>query len=176
MKATYPVVCALGLTGFLGTVKQVNYPKEWLSARRTSDGKLYSRLLYLVPNTNSTHSEAIIFSGIMPNIRTYGSQRQIPNYWEMKYITGFDKVPSDIMNVIGKYTALNILALAGDFLQKYPGQSSTSISLDGLSQSVSTFANGQTGIFGARIKQYSEEIDKELSRLKDYYGISWGVC
>lgn len=169
IRLSYPVVCPLGLIGFLGTTKQVTYPSTWLSSKKNSDGKSYSRIINLVPNTNSQSSEMIVFSGIMPNLRSYGDYKSIPNYWQAKYITGFDKVPEDLRNVIGKYTALNVLALAGDFLQRTPGQSSGSISLDGLSQSTSTFASSTGSIFGARIKQYSDELKDELKRLSDYY-------
>jgi len=169
IKASYPIVCPVQLIGYLGTTKQVTYPSTWLSSKKNSDGQTYSRILNLVPNTNSQSAEMIVFSGIMPNLRTYGDYRSIPNYWQLKYITGFDKVPEDIRNVIGKFAAINVLALAGDFLQKTPGQSSGSISLDGLSQSTSTFASSTGSIFGARIKQYSDELEKELKRLQDYY-------
>jgi hypothetical protein len=169
MKATYPVVSPISLDGYLGTIKQVTYPLNWLSVRKVSDGKLYSRLMYLVPNTGSSYSEIIIFSGILPYLTSYGSSPQIPNYWTMKYLTGFCKVPADIKNAIGKLATINILMVAGDFLLRTPGQSNKSISIDGLSQSSGTWVNGQNSIFGARVKQYSDELKLEIAKLRNYY-------
>lgn len=169
IKGTYPVRYPISLNGYLGNIQQVVYPFNWLSCRVTSDGRLYSRQIYLVPNTSASYSEVVVFSGVMPLTRTYGSQPQIPNYWRLKYITGFDKVPLDILNAVGKLATINILMVASDFLVKNPGQSSQSISLDGLSQSTSSFVNGQTGIFGSRVKQYSDELTKEIANLRNYY-------
>ena len=62
------------------------------------------------------------------------------------------------------------------------GISSKSISIDGLSQSTSTYVNGQTGIWGATLKQYADLLNPAqpgslLSRLSDQYGaIVMGVA
>lgn len=167
MKASYPINLPISLIGSLGRIKQVEYPVDWLSTKKTSDGKMYSRLMYVVPNTGATH--AMIYAGAMPYVTGYGNNPQIPNYWTMKYITGFEKVPLDILNAVGKLTTINVLMVAADFLQRIPGQSSQSISIDGLSQSTSTFANTQGGIFGSRVKQYSDELKDEMGKLRNYY-------
>jgi len=166
-KWSYPINCVGILTGYIGTVKQVTYPKSWLSTRTTADAKVGSRLLYLVPNQNSQQNEQLIYSGIMPNLSTYGTQKQIPNYWMFSYITGFKEIPLDIKMFIGKFTAMNILVMANSFLQKVPGQASSSISLDGLSQSTSLSI--QQGIFSSTIKQYMQELKDEKDRLFDLY-------
>lgn len=190
VKTTYPAVLALSLQGFLGTTKQVDYPKGWLSCRKTSDGVLYSRNIYMVPTQNSTQSELIVYSGIMPNAGFFTGHRQIPNYWNIKYITGFDKIPANILQAIGMVASIPLLGIISDMLIRGNknmgglgyGVSSKSISLDGLSQSVSTYANGQTGLFGARIKQMSEQLGIRgeqglLQQLIDYYGsFIWGVA
>lgn len=179
----YPVACPLQAAGFLGTVRQVEYPREWLSAKSTSDGQYLQRQINMVPNANSTHNQ-IVYVGMMPHTGMFNN-RQIPNYWKLTYVTGWDrdKIPQTILTVIGKIAALDILAVASDGMLQYPGVGSTSISLDGLSQSISSFANGTTGIFGARAKSYLDELygrsgrDGELQRLKDtYLGIVFGVC
>ena len=180
IKATYPIKCAIELVGFLGTVKQVTYPRTWLSTRSTSDDKNFSRHLYLVPNTNSTHEQLVVYNGLLPNIN-YFSNPQIPNYWEMTYVTGFNKIPSSILNVLGKLISMNIFAFLSDALLPFPGTNSKSLSLDGLSQSLNF--NGANGLFSARIKQYSDELfgnsnnQGEIKRLRDQYAnIVWGVA
>ena len=131
--------------------------------------------------------------------RSLNNSRQIPNYWTIEYVTGWDKVPSEILDCIGMLTSLKVLQVISDALMSGGmtqsvnqsgqvilqsngtnfggiglGMSSKSISLDGLSQSVSTYANGTTGIWGARMKQYSEQLNPDkntslLGRLKDQY-------
>lgn len=188
IKCTYPNVFALKMQGFLGTTKQVDYPAGWLSSRKTSDGVLYSRMVYMVPTQNSTQQELIVYSGIMPNAGFFTGHRQIPNYWAMEYVTGFDKIPANILQAIGMLAAIPLLGLISDMLlagnkniagMGY-GVASKSISLDGLSQTVSTYANGQYGVFGARIKQMGEQLMNEknglLANLQSYYGnFIWGI-
>lgn len=196
IKASYPVVYPRFLRGFLGTTKQVDYPQPWLQARKTDDGKLYSRILYMVPTYNSVTSQnSIIFSGIMPNLNWFASRGgtgQIPGYWNMEYITGFDKIPSDILHVVGMIASVQILPVISDMLMGNRqvgetgsgigwGINSKSISIDGLSQSLSSGASN--GIFNARLKQYQQQLGDlggrqkgELQRLIDYYSNFIMIC
>lgn len=179
----FPVTCALEVAGFLGTVRQTLYPREWLSVKSTSDGQYMHRLMYLVPNVNSTYNQVIVYQGMLPNIN-YMANRQIPNYWHVVYGTGFDpgKIPATILQVIGKLAAIDTLSVASDGLMFAPGIASTSISLDGLSQSLSSVASGVNGVFGARVKQYMTDLDDgkgggELKRLRDNWtSIFFGVA
>lgn len=167
MKLSYPINCVASLEGFKGTTRQVIYPLSWLSIRKNPGEKVQSRLLYMVPNQNSQTNEQLIFSGIMPNLDYYGHTKQIPNYWRIKYITGFEKIPADIKMFIGKFTAMNTMVIANTYLQPNVGIASESISMDGLSQNVSR--NIQQGIFSSTINTYSKELQEELKRLFDVY-------
>lgn len=176
IKASYPVICGLGVEGFVGTVRQVTYPKEWISVKKSQED-LYSRLIHIVPNTGSTfHQTAAIYTGLYPNSGNIGGGQNTPNFWTVRYITGFKKIPSDIQTAVGMLAAINILAVGNETIASalgVLGTSSKSISIDGLSQSVSMYMNGQAGVFGARIKQYTEALAGEkglLQMLKDYYG------
>ena len=163
IRTTYPVVEAISLNGFLGTQLQVQYPSEWLSTRKTSDGELYHRHIYLVPNSNAPQtSNTVIYQGILPNLG-YFSAANIPNYWTMSYVTGFCKVPRDLLNTVGMLAALNLFAVMGDIILS-PGVTSQSISIDGLSQNVSVNSG-----YASRIKGYLESIKTTLERLRNYY-------
>lgn len=164
IRVSYPVAKAYSLEGYLGTTKQVTYPKAWLSVRKTSDGRTYDRNMYLVPAQSTVSDASAVYSGLLPNLgwfRTFGT---IPNYWTLKYITGFpgNKIPNDILQAMGMLAAMPMLGVMSDLVLGTStfgfGMGSKSISMDGLSQSVSTFANGQAGIFGARIKQYNDQL------------------
>lgn len=199
IKTTYPVFCPIKLEGYLGNVKQISYPRAWLSSRRTNDNKNYSRLLHIVPTTSSTHSEAFAYSGIVPQTGYFGS-KQIPNYWKIEYVTGWNLPPSEILDVIGMLCSVKILQPISDALMLGTvrkvvdqngnqvlqsngsnfggvgfGLSSKSISIDGLSQSYSSYVNGTTGVWGARLKQYGDMLNTKepsslLNRLYDMYG------
>lgn len=180
VKATFFIVCALQLQGFIGSTQQVDYPVDWLSVRKDSTNELYSRLLHVIPNSYTSYNQsAALYSGFFPNMGWMGAGRHTPEYWRIQYITGFMSVPSDILSAIGMLAAINILAVGNETMASAIGAlgaSSKSISLDGLSQSTSLYINGQTGIFGARIKQYTEQLNGVggknglLANLRDYYG------
>lgn len=164
---SYPVVCPVSIAGFLGNLQHILYPKDWMSARRSSDNR-YFRKIYLTPystNAQSFSSRAIT----TPFYNIFSTNNNIPNYWNITYITGYDIPPIDLVGMIGKLTAINVLSVLGDIVSPVLGASSYSISLDGLSQNTSTVANAKTGIYGARINQLQSEIVAQLPQMIDYY-------
>jgi hypothetical protein len=173
MKTTFQVVCPLKLEGYLNTIKQTEYPKEWLSAKRDSDGIQYHRSIYIVPAGNSgAIVNSVIYAGLLPNLG-YLNAGMIPNYWQVTYVSGFDQVPADIMMVIGQLATMSLLSIAGASVLGIPGVSSTSLSIDGLSQSLSASANA----FGDRVKALGEDLTRRLPTLQGTYrGFSWGVA
>jgi hypothetical protein len=171
LRMTYPVVCPMKLEGMLNTTLQVTYPSDWLIGRKTSDGILYHRNLYIVPAGNSTGlTQAQLFTGLIPNLSYLGLSR-IPEYWNCWYITGFDKVPVPIIDAIGKLAAINIFRISGDLIIS-PGISSFSLGIDGLSQSMSAKA------YDGRIKAMLDDLNlRILPELKSYYrGYLFSVC
>lgn len=204
LKATYPIVCPVSLIGRLGNVQQIDYPKKWLSAKKTSDGKSFSRSLYLVPSGSDSTTQIVTFIGSAMGF-SLSRYSNIPDYWTIEYITGWDDIPAEILNVVSMLVVANILQIISDAImsgasrqfldsQGNPvlvqngagsfglGLSSKSISIDGLSQSTSTFVNGQTGLFGARLKQLLDALNpatpgSAMQRLYDQYGaIVMGVA
>lgn len=199
VKSTYPVVYPISLDGFLNTTKQITYPSDWLSTKSTNDNKFYHRRVNLVPTRNSAHSEAIVFAGIVPQAHYFHSSR-IPDYWSLTYITGWDNPPLELVDVVCKLAAVKLLQIISDALMSGAlvqtsdqngnsiltsngasfaglgfGIASKSISIDGLSQSVSSYINGQTGAFGARLSQYTNDLDlnrpgSQLKVIYDQYG------
>lgn len=167
VRTTYPVVKAHAMDGYINDTQQINYPKEWLSTRTTSDGSLYHRHIYLIPANSGVGTNSIVYTGITPYLGFFGNS-QIPNYWKMSYCTGFNSVPNDLLNFIGMLASLNIFMIMGDIVLP-PGISSTSIGIDGLSQSLSSAVSSQSGAFGGRIKAYLTSIETSLKRLTNYY-------
>ena len=172
VKTTYPVHCVVSLKGFINKVKQVNYPREWLSTKKGSDETLYHRSIYLVPVGGAqSQTQNAVYSGLIPQLGYINSQ-SLPFYWEAQYATGFDVIPADIMNAVGKLAAISLFYVAGDLALGTPGISSKSIGIDGLSQSFSSSAP-----FNTRIKGYNEELQRQLPNMRDHYrGFNFGVC
>jgi len=100
----------------------------------------------------------------------YGAARY-PGAFEFDYTTGYesaDFVPEGLRSTIGKYATIKALAVVGDGL--LAGFSSQSVSLDGLSESFSSTQSATSAYFGARIKQYSDEIKEWLTRNRYKFG------
>ncbi len=91
--------------------------------------------------------------------------KRYPGAFEFDYETGFKNaglVPEGLRSTIAKYATIKTLAVIGDGL--LAGFSSQSVSLDGLSESFSSTQSATSAYFGARIKQYSDEITAWLER------------
>ncbi|MAH44800.1 hypothetical protein CMI37_03175 [Candidatus Pacearchaeota archaeon] len=106
--------------------------------------------------------------GIMP-WRILGARFTQGMEWD--YTTGYETsefVDDDLREVVGKYAAIKCLASIGDGL--LAGFSSSSVSLDGLSESFSSTQSATSAYFGARIKQYTEDIKDWLERNRNKFG------
>ena len=95
--------------------------------------------------------------------------RRYPHGFRIDYTTGWpssDFVDRDLRNAIGMLGTVNLLNWMGDGLMA--GFSSSSVSLDGLSESFSSTQSATSAYFGARIKQYTDYLKKfcEKNRLK----------
>lgn len=176
IKTSWQINEPLLLQGCLNNQVSLTYPKEWLSVKQSSTGMRFPQL-YIVPNGQNNSAVSFLGSSYSQYFSLQGT-RIIPNYWKIKYCTGFDKIPPDLISIIGKLAAIEILPViemsvggvgAGMF-----GLSSQSLSLDGISQSVSKSNGGN--IFQSRLKQYGEELLKDLPRLRSIYvGIRFDV-
>lgn len=169
IKATYPVVCPLKATGYLNTIKQVEYPREWLASRKNSDDGLFHRSIYLVPVGGAVGvTQNAVYSGIIPQLQYY-NQASIPFYWNIAYTTGFTKVPENILNAIGMMATINLFHIAGDLILGTAGIASQSLGIDGLSQSISTTASATNAGYGSRVLGYVNALKEQLPKLRDFY-------
>lgn len=176
IKCQYPVVEALSVKGIFNTVQQTDYPYHWLNWRRVNDHKSFYRMLFITPNNGGIVGvNTSSYSGMFPILF---SNNHIPNYWFIKYKSGYDNpdAAADLYAMIGKLAAIQILSILGDVLLGI-GLSSQSLSMDGLSQSVSMIKSGQATIFSSRIKQYLDEIQGNFAIAERFYkGITLSVA
>lgn len=164
IKTSHPIVKVLSLEIKVSSSKIGEFSTQDLSVKQPSDGHIYSRNLFVTPyNTRFSH-----FSDGGAFVHTF-NYAQVPAYWHLTYITGWKKTPLSIVDFIGKMVAANILSILNDNIFQVPGTSSSSISLDGLSQSISTINSSAGGVYGARIKQYNTELIETYKKLKGLY-------
>lgn len=100
----------------------------------------------------------------------YSGIEYVPHMIRVRYTAGFKKgeVPNNLKEIIGMKAAMGPLNIAGDLIAG-AGIASKSISLDGLSQSVSTTSSATNSGYGARIGQYEKQIKDMLMDLKNHH-------
>lgn len=157
---TFPIVEPFSLTGTFSTYPKIKYDRNYLQVRRMNDDLHYSRNLVIYPYNAMFTDFALIF-GQIPYPFQY--------IWEVTYLTGFKEIPLDIYNVIGKLASIFVLTFGDVSGSIAPGISSSSISLDGLSQSVSSITSKDSSLYSPRISQYSKEIEQQMPLLRDMY-------
>lgn len=138
--------------------------------------RVEGNMINLVPTQGSF--SAIMLSQGGDFLPLLGGMGYIPHLWKVKYKAGFKKgqVPALIMDIIGMKAAMGPLNIAGDLIAG-AGIASKSISLDGLSQSISTTSSATNAGYGSRIIQYTKQIDNLLEGLKErYQGINFVVA
>ena len=167
LPTSFPVLEVEALTGFIGETEQIEFPKEWLSAKKTNTAEGKHRAVYIVPTVGAAKLGSVVYSGVTPNVGWFG-QATIPNYWTIKYCTSFERPPADIMNVVGMLASINIFHQLGDIILG-AGIASQSIGIDGLSQSISTTSSATNAGYGARITGYLADLKKQLPELKAKY-------
>jgi hypothetical protein len=187
VKTSYPVKIPCELSGWYNNIKQISYPGNWLSSRKedsslgSNDG-VYFRQVHIIPSgtTGNAETNGVVYNGATPFALWLGLD-QIPNYWHTTYLTGFDKVPRELIDTVGKLAAIQLLVQLGDVYMGV-GTNNYSVSLDGLSPSISLLKSNEYGIYGSRIKGFSTDLFgddgkggfMETLRAK-YKGIIWDV-
>lgn len=171
LQTNYPVREPLSMIGMLNKMEQIVYPQGWLFCEYDTLMGQGKRRISVVPTGSSTRGNAeIILTGITSQV---GMQRfnMIPDYWRVQYITGWDidQMPMDLINVVGMVASFGPLGIAGDLILGSAGIASQSLSIDGLSQSISTTASATNAGYGARILQYEKQIKETTGRLKLVY-------
>lgn len=171
LQTNYPVREPLSMIGMLNKMEQIVYPQGWLFCEYDTLMGQGKRRISVVPTGSSTRGNAeIILTGITSQV---GMQRfnMIPDYWRIQYITGWDidQMPMDLINVVGMVASFGPLGIAGDLILGSAGIVSQSLSIDGLSQSISTTASATNAGYGARLIQYEKQIKETTGRLKLVY-------
>lgn len=106
--------------------------------------------------------------GIQTSIGMYGRSTYNPHlFYSIDYDAGYetsDDVPADLREIVAKKAAIQLLNVIGDGLMS--GFSSSSLSMDGMSESFSSTQSATSAYFGARIKEYKDDIDLYIKENK----------
>lgn len=172
VRVKYPVKQTVKLDGYLGNQALISYPGTWQIANRVNSTAT-SRQITIVPNSNVADLVlgAVVYGGtVLPYLGLVNSDN-IGSYWMAQYITGFDfdELPMDLFHLIGKLASIPVFDVLGDIVLGLPALASYSISLDGLSNSISSTNSATNAAYGARIINYQKEIEQTLKKLTGIY-------
>lgn len=173
VRCTFPIVEVISVEGFLGKTRQVAYPSDWFTSKKSSENDAPFRNMYLIPGSSSAGTFSMIWNGISPMVGYFGNS-SIPDYWHVAYKTGWklNLIPPDIITLVGDLASIPLKMLIGNIVLG-PGISSNSLSIDGLSQSLSSSPNA----FASSIQTQLEMIKDKIDQLKgQYVGIRMSVC
>jgi hypothetical protein len=145
-------------------------PNSWLRLQ-SHDG-----IVRMIPNARFPANLQVSSSGaFFPEILR---SQQVPHAWRFTYDYGFDTgcVPVLLNQAIGTIAAIQALIVGGHLILG-AGIAGTSISLDGLSQSIQTTQSAENSGYSSVIKDYSDKLYGKtkddpysiLRILKDFY-------
>lgn len=114
-------------------------------------------IIRLVPNTNFTASLQLGNRGFFPEVLRTAN---VPHLWEINYDFGFDTgcVPVMINEAVGMLASVSALTVGGNLVLG-AGIAGSSISLDGLSQSIQTTQSAENSAFSATILDYTKRLN-----------------
>lgn len=139
------------------------FPREWLRVNNNAGS------IHVYPTFGSMGSFLMQFTALSFSIGTFRSE-YIPQYYELSYCAGFDPIPKYINSVVGKLAYCYIANILGDSLLG-AGIAGYSLSIDGLSQSISTTQSAMYGAYSARTQQYQKELEQEMTLLRAKFGV-----
>lgn len=153
LKCNYLVSSVNSLKGKFNSVEQIDFPDDWLTIKSKQDSS--ARNIHIVP-----YSGSITYTSGQALFAYFKNLDYIPNYWHVCYITGFDRVPKDLMEMVGKLASISVCTVLSD-VAFGAGIASMSVGIDGLSQSIGTSQSAQYSLYGSRIFQLANEMKRE---------------
>ena len=141
---------------------------RWQSCRNITQTTIVDKTKGLLKLMERPLRPSETSSGIQTAVGTYGNQTlQSQLFYSIDYDAGFetsDDIPKDLREIIAKQAAVSLLNIIGDGLMS--GFSSSSLSMDGLSESFSSTQSATSAYFGARIKEYKDDISNYIKQNK----------
>lgn len=159
-----PVLDVVNVTLKYGQNQFFQFPNEWL--------KVYHKpgQIQVVPSPLGIGAGIVgstIFGFRGP---LFVGWQTVPGFIEVEYTHGFteEQIPEDLVKHIYLQAAIDIMNIMGDVFLP-PGLAAQSVSIDGLSESISTTASATNALFGARILNYKRQIKEFLAAARRRY-------
>ena len=158
-----PIIEVKSLRLMYGTRPSWEVPKDWLKIDK-NQGKIQ-----MFPSSGSVTNMIIGASGAIYGL--FNAWDYAPQMWEIDYVAGMDigEVPYHLKELIYKKAVIGILQVWGDLILG-AGIASSSISIDGLSQSIGTTQSAMFGGASARCEEYRKDIEALIPVLRQKYG------
>ena len=144
-------------------------PNQWIRVQN-HDG-----IIRLIPNARFPANLQISHTGAFyPEVLRSST---VPHLWRIVYDHGFEdgRIPTAINMAIGYLAAIQALIVGGNLVLG-AGIASSSLSIDGLSQSINTTQSAENSSYSATIKEYQNIVFGKtkdepglLGGLRDYY-------
>lgn len=154
----YPVECINSIrlvyfrddNGEVDNAQTMTIPNNWIRLDN-HDG-----IIRLVPNGRTPAGLQIGNGGMYPDLF---SQAKVPHAWEVNYNYGFcdGQVPILMNQAISMIASIIMLITAGHLILG-AGIAGTSLSLDGLAQSINTTQSAENSGFSSTIKDISDKL------------------
>jgi hypothetical protein len=144
-------------------------PPEWVALDKDRG------TIQILPSANGATNASYSYGGYYGSLLAHS---YIPGFYSVDYTCGFapGQCPAEIVDLVGMQASLPVLDLAGDLLGG-SGVASSSISIDGLSQSVNTTSSPQNSGYGARVILYNQALKQKIPVLRSFYkGMSLSVA
>lgn len=145
------------LFGAIATTRVIDIDLDWIHFYEVGG------LLQLVPFNQQV---AFDYIGLIWSSSLRGPVA-LPNFWHFNMIVGLRECPAVLREVIGKKAAIDALTALGQAFR--PGVGSTSLSRDGVSESISYTTQSQYGIYTGTITAYKEFISENLQKFRGKY-------
>jgi hypothetical protein len=140
-------------------------PLEWIDV-----GQLHQGQVNIIPLTmyakNGSMTPLLAGPGGATMLNLWGGSHWLASFWEFTYTTGFPdgKLPKLVNQYIGTVAAMRVLSLLATTHAK---TTSTSLSLDGASQSIS---GPGPNLYDGRIKALAQERKETMRKLQSNFG------
>lgn len=150
----YPLLRLDTMYGKIANVRILNVALEWIEIHEKYG------FIELVPFNQEV---AFNFIGLMW-VEALRGPVPLPNFWNFQAVVGFRDTPKVLIELMAKKAAVDVLTIAG--LAYRGGLSGTSLSRDGISESVSYNLAAQFGIYNGAIYSYKLWIDENVVKLR----------
>lgn len=156
-----PVKKILKLDYLLGNNPVMSIPLNWVQLDK-KDGSIT-----LFPMSGATQP---IIPAIGATFPFFGSRSYLPMGLSVSYEAGMDKdeIPYNLQEFIFKKAAISIFEVWGDQIIG-AGIASSSLSIDGLSQSIGTTQSAMYGGASARILEYRKDLEELTPIIRKYF-------